>query len=128
MRTLPALFRILPVLALLLASGAVRAQAPMPAYQDKLERLSEVLGALHYLRGLCANGEDQIWRNRMSALIEAEANTDERRARMTRAFNHGYNGFAESYLTCTPSARHAADRYRREGINIARDISSQYAE
>ena len=40
-------------------------------YDDRLFRLSEILGAVHYLRELCGAEEGQLWRERMSELVEA---------------------------------------------------------
>jgi predicted secreted protein len=36
-------------------------------------RLSEILGALHFLRGVCNSGEGEKWRTEAKALIDAEA-------------------------------------------------------
>src|SRR5690606_25741597 len=38
-------------------------------FETELERLSEILGALHYLRGLCGAKDGQKWRNEMRALL-----------------------------------------------------------
>ncbi len=43
------------------------------AFETELQRLSEILGALHYLRGLCGSKDGQKWRNEMRALLDAEA-------------------------------------------------------
>jgi uncharacterized protein (TIGR02301 family) len=45
---------------------------PLP-YDRDLERLSEILGALHFLRGVCNSGEGEKWRSEAKALIDAEA-------------------------------------------------------
>ena len=44
-----------------------------PAYGGQLNKLSEVLGSLHYLRTLCGANEGQKWRDEMQALVVAEA-------------------------------------------------------
>ena len=44
----------------------------------------------------------------MQALIDAETPAGDRRARMIAAFNRGYNGFQQTYRTCTPAATVAA--------------------
>ena len=52
--------------------GPVRAQdAPAP-FDGDLQRLAEILGTLHYLRGICGSNEGSKWRNEMQALIDAE--------------------------------------------------------
>jgi uncharacterized protein (TIGR02301 family) len=63
----------------------------------------------------------------MEALVEAEAPTGDRRARMVASFNHGYRGFQQTYRTCTPAADIAIRRYLDEGARISRDITARYA-
>jgi uncharacterized protein (TIGR02301 family) len=119
--------RVIIVLCLALSLTA-RAQEAGPApFDGDLQRLAEILGALHYLRGICGANEGQKWRNEMQALIEAEAASGERRARMIASFNRGYQGFQQSYRTCTPAADFAVRRYLEEGAKIARDITARYA-
>ena len=92
-----------------------------------MQRLSEILGALHYLRDVCGAKEGQAWRNEMQALVDAEAPSGERRERMIASFNRGYRGFQQTYRTCTPAADFAIRRYLEEGAKIARDITARYA-
>ena len=107
--------------------GPTRAQdAPAP-FDGDLQRLAEVLGALHYLRGICGANEGSKWRNEMQALIDAETPTGDRRARMIAGFNRGYNGFQQTYRTCTPAATVAIRRYIDEGSKISRDLTARYA-
>ncbi len=108
-------------LAFPFAAGA--ADAP---YDAPLIRLSEILGALHYLRPLCGAAEPSLWRDQMQALVDAEAPAPERRARMTAAFNQGYAGFAALYRRCTPAATEAIDRYMAEGTALTRAVASRY--
>jgi uncharacterized protein (TIGR02301 family) len=121
--------RFLVVLIMISAChlGPMRAQdAPAPFDAD-LQRLAEVLGALHYLRGICGTNEGSKWRNEMQALIDAETPTGDRRARMIAGFNRGYNGFQQTYRTCTPAASVAIRRYIEEGSKISRDLTARYA-
>lgn len=114
--------RLFAVLAiLLLPPGATRAQEAKP-YDDKLMRLSEILGAIHYLRELCGADEGQLWRDRMRDLMEAEGTTALRRARLTRSFNRGYLGYSRTYRTCTPSAETAVKRFLAEASELATDL------
>ena len=121
---------ILVLLAVGLAQPA-RAQAPTeadPPYMPQLTRLAEILGAVHFLQNLCGKSADRtVWRQDMAALLEAENPSPERRARLVAAFNRGYRGFAETYRSCTDSARVAIDRYRVEGSKIAREIVARYS-
>jgi uncharacterized protein (TIGR02301 family) len=121
--------RFLAVLIMISAChlGPMRAQdAPAPFDAD-LQRLAEVLGALHYLRGICGTNEGPKWRNEMQALIDAETPSGDRRARMIAGFNRGYNGFQQTYRTCTPAATVAIRRYIEEGSKISRDLTARYA-
>src|ERR1700754_3636158 len=97
--------RFLAVLCLdaCLASPA-RAEDPAAPFDGDLQRLAEILGTLHYLRGICGSNEGAKWRNQMQALIDAETPTGDRRSRMIAGFNRGYNGFQQTYRTCTPAA------------------------
>ena len=98
---------------------------PAP-YDRDLQRLSEILGALHFLRGVCNNGEGEKWRSEAKALIDAEAPSGNRREQMVASFNRGYSGFEQSYRICTPAADIVIRRYMEEGAKIARDITSHY--
>ena len=95
-------------------------------YDDRLLRLSEVLGAVHYLRQLCDAPEGGQWRREMQALIDAEAPDPLRRSRMVAWFNRGYESFESVYRTCTPAAQSAIQRYLNEGARISRDIVARY--
>jgi uncharacterized protein (TIGR02301 family) len=101
-------------------------EQPTP-YDHDLQRLSEILGALHFLRGICNSNEGQKWRNEAQALIEAEAPNGSRHDEMVASFNRGYRGFAQSYRSCTPAADVVIRRYLEEGAKIARDITARYA-
>jgi uncharacterized protein (TIGR02301 family) len=107
--------------------GSARAEdAPAP-FDGDLQRLAEILGALHYLRGICGTNEGPKWRNEMQALLDAETPSGDRRTRMIAGFNRGYNGFQQTYRTCTPAASVAIRRYVEEGARISRDLTARYA-
>ena len=63
----------------------------------------------------------------MTALMDAETPSGDRRARMIASFNRGYNGFRQTYRTCTPAASLAIQRYLDEGSKISRDLTARYA-
>lgn len=88
-------------------------------YDNKLLRLSEILGAIHYLRELCGAREGQIWRKQMSEIIESEGTTAIRRAKLAKEFNKGYRGYRRTYRTCTEPAKIAIDRFVEEGVTIS---------
>jgi uncharacterized protein (TIGR02301 family) len=108
------------------ASAPATQDQPAP-YDADLQRLSEILGALHFLRGICGSNEGQKWRDEAQALIDAEAPGGERHEAMVASFNRGYRGFQQSYRTCTPAAGMVIRRYLEEGAGIARDITARYA-
>lgn len=114
------------------ASGApakaapAAANTPPPPYEKDLRRISEILGALHYLRPLCGADDGAAWRDKMRALIDAEGGPADRRERLAGAFNEGYNGFQLTYRTCTPSADLAVRRYLAEGAKLTREIATRH--
>ncbi len=110
-----------------LGSPPALAQDGAAPFDGELQRMSEILGALHYLRGICGNNEGNKWRSEMQALVDAETPSGERRARMIAAFNRGYNGFQQTYRTCTPAANTAIRRHVEEGARISRDLTARYA-
>src|SRR6201994_321124 len=112
---------ILAILILLSACIAVpvRAQDAAAPFDGDLQRLAEILGTLHYLRGICGSNEGPKWRNQMQALIAAETPRAARRARMIAGFTRGYNGFQQTYRPCTPAAMVAIRRYIEEGSKIS---------
>ena len=122
---LPPLGRAQP--AVHAVGGAVAPQIVPAPYDHDLQRLSEILGALHFLRGICGSNEGPKWRTEAQALIEAEAPTGDRHDQMVASFNRGYHGFQQSYRSCTPEAGVVIRRYLEEGANIAREITARYA-
>jgi uncharacterized protein (TIGR02301 family) len=107
--------------AAIVAAAGQSAIAPSDSkpYDDRLMRLSEVLGAVHYLRELCGANDGQHWRERMKELMDAEGSTALRRAKLTRSFNNGYRSYSRTYNSCTPSAQTAIARFLAEGADIA---------
>jgi uncharacterized protein (TIGR02301 family) len=98
-----------------------------PPYERDVRRISEILGALHYLRPLCGANDGPVWRDKMRALIDAEGGPADRRERLAGAFNEGYSGFQLTYRTCTPSADLAVRRYLEEGAKLTREIATRHA-
>lgn len=100
------------------ASAQIASQEQRP-YDEKLLRLSEVLGAVHFLRELCGGNDGMLWRDRMVELMDAEASSALRRVRLTRAFNSGYRSYSRTYTSCTPTAQGAISKFITEGAEIA---------
>ncbi len=91
-------------------------------YDAGLLRLSEILGAVHYLRALCGINDELIWRDKMLDLIKAEGVTSKRKAKLTKSFNKGYKSFQRTYRRCTPSAKTAINLFLEEGIELSEKL------
>lgn len=106
---------------------SVLAQTPASGdakpYDERLMRLSEILGAVHYLRELCGGTDGQLWREKMQELVNAEGSSALRKAKLTRSFNHGYRSYARTYAACTPSAQTAITRFIAEGAQISENLA-----
>src|SRR5258708_25133112 len=81
---------------------ATAAEVTAP-FDAGLARLSEILGSLHYLRGLCGANEGAKWRAEMQALLDAEAPSGHRRAQFIAPFNRGYRAYLQTHRTRTPA-------------------------
>jgi uncharacterized protein (TIGR02301 family) len=125
--------RALVILTLMVGGVAGGTVAPAVAAEQAapfdagLARLSEILGSLHYLRGLCGANEGNKWRAEMQALLDAEAPSGQRRAQFIAHFNHGYRAYLQTYHTCTPAAGLVIRRYLEEGSKIAREVTARYS-
>jgi uncharacterized protein (TIGR02301 family) len=117
---------ILMAAAVAAAKPATAAEVTAP-FDAGLARLSEILGSLHYLRGLCGANEGNKWRAEMQALLDAEAPSGQRRAQFIAHFNRGYRAYLQTYRTCTPAADLAIRRYLEEGSKIAREVTARYS-
>jgi uncharacterized protein (TIGR02301 family) len=104
------------------------AEPPPPIYEDQLLRLSEILGALSFLRNLCGESDGDAWREEMRTLLAAEHPGPQRRARLTGRFNHGFETFNALYRSCTPSARLAIGHYLAEGAKLSNEVRSRYSQ
>jgi uncharacterized protein (TIGR02301 family) len=100
-------------------------EKPAP-YDDRLLRMAEILGSVHYLRNLC-NGQEEEWRQMMAQLLTEETKNEPKRAAMlTAGFNRGYRAFAATYTKCTPQAITAEESYRAEGATLATEITARF--
>jgi uncharacterized protein (TIGR02301 family) len=114
------------LVALAVAAGTSWAQSPSSdakPYDDKLMRLSEILGAVHYLRELCGSNDGQRWRDQMRDLMDTEGSSALRRAKLTRSFNNGYRSYSRTYNVCSQSAQTAITRFLAEGAEIADSLA-----
>jgi uncharacterized protein (TIGR02301 family) len=114
------------LLGCIAAATAAAAQSAAPEtrpYDDKLLRLSEILGAVHYLRELCGANDGSHRLDRMNELINTERTSALRRAKLTRSFNNGYRSYSRTYGTCSSTAQTAVDRFLAEGADIADNLA-----
>jgi uncharacterized protein (TIGR02301 family) len=117
------MIRVLSFLAVLGLAllPAVPAHAQTAPYDEKVQRLAELIGALHYLRNLCGEtGND--WRLSMEDLLAAEKPEGERRKRYIASFNRGYRSFASVHTICTATSMEAISLYMKEGEALSREI------
>lgn len=97
-----------------------------PPYEPQLLRLSEVMGALTYLRSLCGERDAETYRAKMAALLAAEATSSARKERLAGAYNHGFQGYALTYRACTPAARVVIARFLDEAARVSKDLANRY--
>ena len=109
------------VLSLLASLPAGAASDDRP-YDEKLLKLSEILGAIHYLRELCGANDGQAWRDEMQGLIGSEGTSPLRKANLAASFNKGYRSYRRTYQSCTKSAETAIERFLDEGATLADEI------
>jgi uncharacterized protein (TIGR02301 family) len=102
-------------------------EEPPPPYEPQLLRLSEILGALTYLRDICGDADAASWRGRMQALLDAEAKSAIRKEHLAGAFNRGFHGYELSYRVCTPNAQLIIKRFLTEGEKITHDVTNHYS-
>lgn len=89
------------------------------SYDVRLMRLSEILGAVHYLRELCDGKDGMRWRDAVNELIKTEGSSALRRATIAQRFNLGYRSYRRTYRRCTPSAKSTIARFFKEAIEIS---------
>ncbi len=104
----------------------VPAEPEGPPYEPQLLQLAEIIGSLAYLRTLCGAQEAQDWRNRMTALVEAEGRTPQRRDRLTAAFNRGFKAYSLTHRNCTDASQEASSRLAYQGEQLSRALAGRY--
>lgn len=124
-RLLRAVAPALMACTLWMTGGAAHAASDSKPYDEKLSRLAEILGAVHYLRELCSANDGQRWRDHMKELLDAEGATALRKARLSRSFNQGYRSYSRTYTTCTPSAQSAIEHFLAEGVEISETLAER---
>ena len=114
------------------AGAATPAPAPAPAaepppYEPQLLRLSELMGALSYLRDLCGLGDGGKFRADMAALLDSDPEISARRDVLAGAFNRGFRDYELTYRTCTPMANAIVARFLDESARLAAEVANRYS-
>jgi uncharacterized protein (TIGR02301 family) len=125
------LLAIALAVSLLPAAGVAQTvppQAPPQTapYEPQLLRLSELMGALHYLRALCGFADAPAWRDKMNALIDGQGLDQAGKERYAGAFNRGYRAYSETYRSCNEAAAKVIRDYLIESGAIIKDLDSRY--
>lgn len=123
--TLPAA-RPLPPIPPPFPSASAPAKPGPPPYEPELARLAELLGTLTFMRDLCAAGDGASWRDRMTALLDAEGSDAGTGERLAGSYNRGLRDYRLTYRTCTPAAQAVIARALAEGARISRDLSVRF--
>ena len=98
-----------------------------PPYENRLLRLSEIIGSVHFLTLLCRPDDGILWHEKMQEMLDVEATTELRRAKLIERFNSGFVSFQATYRKCTPSAQTALNRYISEAQVIVQNLTSDYS-
>ncbi len=117
------------LMAACITPTAAIAQATPPQsapYEPQLLRLSELMGALHYLRALCGFADAPAWRDKMNALIDGQGLDQAGKERYAGAFNRGYRAYSETYRSCNEGAAKVIKDYLGESGAIIQDLDSRY--
>lgn len=108
------------------SSEAASVRPSNAAFMQPLGRLANIMGSMHFLRGLCEADDAGLWRDKMNELIAAQNPNEADRRILIAQFNGGYRAFESTYRSCTPAASLAIRRYLDEGEQLSRDISARY--
>lgn len=119
-----------------LLTASAHAQAPIQKpstdaaatpYDQQLNRLSEILGTITYLRNLCAEHSEPQWRAAMEKLLTVDAGTEPaRKQQLTAAYNRGYRAFGALHTACTDAARQTDSEYRAEGATLIKEMTNRF--
>jgi len=101
------------------------APAEWPPYEPQLLRLSEMMGALAYLRDLCGAADGAEFRSKMKALLDADG-IESQRDLLAGAYNRGFEGYRLTYRTCTPAAAEVIARYLTETARLTAELANRY--
>lgn len=96
-------------------------------YDKQLNRLSEIIGTITYLRNRCSEKPEPQWRAAMEKLLTLDAgNEPARKEQLTAAYNRGYRAFGALHDTCTAAARATEQEYRAEGATLIKEMINRF--
>lgn len=107
----------------------VDATQPTQTFESDLGGLAHVLGGAHYIRILCAGRGDQIWREKMTALMNLEGPPGTpRRQMMVQEFNAGYREQEARFPGCSPEAQQAENELKAKGARFSQALAARYRD
>jgi uncharacterized protein (TIGR02301 family) len=95
-------------------------------YEKEILRLSQILGAMHYLNKICPANVNKNWRGSMGNIINNERASGKYRGKLTAYYNRGFKAYQITYKTCTDNAKHVINQYTNEGAELAKSIIIRY--
>lgn len=125
----------LVVVCPLFAMSSLQAQTQKPQeptvtatpYDRQLNRLSEIIGTITYLRNRCSEKPEPQWRAAMEKLLTLDAgNEPARKEQLTAAYNRGYRAFGALHDTCTKAAQATEQEYRAEGATLIKEMINRF--
>lgn len=92
-------------------------------HQTRLVRIAEIMGGLHYLRGICDKEKNQVWRGNMLRLLDLEQPPQDVRERMVSRFNSYFDREKRSHATCNRKATREIKRLAGEGQQLTSELT-----
>jgi uncharacterized protein (TIGR02301 family) len=111
-------------LALICAALPARAGSSGGPMENGLERLAEILGAVHHLREVCGANEGALWRNKMIDMMNTAALGAEQRQAMIAHFNDAYYQARAAFPDCSTKAAAKANSLFDEAQRLAGRLST----
>ncbi len=109
--------------AILVAPPGGWSQSDYGQHQTRLVRMAEVMGGLHYLRGICDKEDNQVWRGNMMRLLDLEQPPQDVRERMVSRFNSYFDREQKSFSTCNRKATREIKKLAGEGQQLTSELS-----
>ena len=112
------------ILAVLFVAPSVAwSQSDYARHSTRLVRIAEIMGGLHYLRGICDKENNQVWRGNMLRLLDLEQPPQDVRERMVSRFNSYFDREKRSYSTCNRKATREIKRLAGEGQQLTSELT-----